>query len=91
MSSILLDVDKENPLYGMPLAVKENFCVRGVKTTCCSKMLDNFIPPYTATVVQRLLDKGMVVVGKTNMDSFAMGFVQLTFFTMTKKSAKSCF
>ena len=71
----LVDVDRDNPLYGMPLAVKDNFCVRGVRTTCASKMLDNFTPPYTATVVQRLLNKGMIVVGKTNMDSFAMGCV----------------
>lgn len=69
----MTDIDKNNPLYGMPLAVKDNFCTRGVKTTCASHMLDNFTPPYTATVVQRLLDQGMVMVGKTNMDSFAMG------------------
>jgi len=57
----------------MPLAVKDNFCTQGVKTACASKMLDSFVPPYTCTVVDRLQNRGMIVVGKTSMDSFAMG------------------
>ena len=60
-------------LTGVPLAQKDIFCTRGVKTTCGSKMLANFIAPYSATVVQRCDDAGMVMLGKTNMDEFAMG------------------
>jgi len=61
------------PLMGLPLAVKDVLCLRGVRTTAGSRVLDNFIPPYTATALQRLLDQGVVVLGKTNCDEFAMG------------------
>ncbi|HWK54154.1 MAG TPA: amidase, partial [Hyphomicrobiales bacterium] len=61
------------PLTGVPLAHKDLFCTNGVRTSCASRMLDNFIAPYDATVVQRLQDAGMVMLGKTNMDEFAMG------------------
>ncbi|MDH5605297.1 MAG: Asp-tRNA(Asn)/Glu-tRNA(Gln) amidotransferase subunit GatA [Anaerolineae bacterium] len=61
------------PLLGVPLAVKDVLAVDGVRTTCGSKILENFVPPYTGTAVQRLLDAGMVVLGKTNTDEFAMG------------------
>ncbi|KHF25402.1 Asp-tRNA(Asn)/Glu-tRNA(Gln) amidotransferase subunit GatA [Solemya velum gill symbiont] len=61
------------PLTGIPLAYKDIFCTDGVKTSCASRMLDNFTAPYNATVVQRLADAGAVMLGKTNMDEYAMG------------------
>jgi len=61
------------PLAGVPVALKDNLCVRGMRTTAASRILENFIPPYTATAVQRLEAAGAVILGKTNCDEFAMG------------------
>lgn len=61
------------PLLGLPLAVKDILALKGVRCTCGSKVLEHFVPPYTASAVQRLLDAGVVVLGKTNTDEYAMG------------------
>jgi aspartyl-tRNA(Asn)/glutamyl-tRNA(Gln) amidotransferase subunit A len=61
------------PLAGVPVALKDNLCTRSVRTTASSRILESFVPPYNATVVDRLEAAGAVVVGKTNCDEFAMG------------------
>lgn len=69
----MLEKKNAGPLTGIPVAHKDIFCTNGVRTTCGSRMLDNFTAPYDATVVEKIRQAGMVMLGKTNMDEFAMG------------------
>ena len=80
-----INAGEASSLCGIPLAIKDNICTEGVKTTCASRMLENFVPPYNATVMDKLENEGIVMLGKTSMDEFAMGgSTQTSAFAKTK-------
>lgn len=85
-ADLTLSQGKGSPLTGIPIAHKDIFCTDGIKTSCGSKMLDNFIAPYDATVVEHLKAAGSVMLGKTNMDEFAMGSSNETSYYGTVKN-----
>lgn len=73
MDADIRDAIRQKPLAGVPVVIKDNMCLAGVRTTCASRVLGDYAPPYTATAVRKLEEAGAIILGKTNLDEFAMG------------------